>query len=847
MKHLVRILKPPFRTKCEIVGFTNVRPFFTSFLLLIFSFSSFGQRNDASVLQLADSLAQLSAKRPLESVYIQSSKEVYEKGEDLWFAGTVLNRKALNPSLASRTLYVELREEANDLVVSKEMFVLGNGFASGHFFLPDSLQPGTYWLVAFTDHSTAPGKLSKSVRKILIKDRITPYVFIKTSFDQTSFAEGEVVAGNVELTSSGGNEIANLKTVLRFEYQGKLLERIRGKTDLNGKFKFQTQLASFPPGTTLTVRVKNESVQEIYSTGVPLKKNEDISVAFMPEGGKIISGMTNHVAFKAAFPDGQPAKIKKAILLADDVAVDTFQSQHAGMGRFSFFANGQKEYRVEVIDPAVPASFQLPEFNPTGVQLHLIEKSQDQLVFGIMQSYDQNPDSVHLVVKQRGNVFWGASALLDNNGVFFYVPTRELPQGIIEVTLYNAKRTTLAERLVFVHLDRLLDISVEVNKPQFGAKEKVDLKLKVTDPSGSPVQGGFTLSVVDEIYKGPFAEKNICSHFLLSEELKGSLFEPAYYFNKDNPRADEYLDLLMLTQGWRTYEWHFGHLIDLKSIGKFRQLGSITGQIDLKSLSKYSKKRTQLEVQIISQYGAAMVYPDANGKFVIPEEILIGSSGSMIAVKVLDDDKATITFKNSFDRNPSDRSVSNLVYADKQATLSAKNWSGQAKAIDDIVELEGVEVTASRVTYGKNWGNPYGLYVPTNKDYVCKYNILNCRNHPTGGTKPIPGRAYTIGVGRTVVYKADEMDERKEINFIKGHCQIPKFYQPNYEGNPDEKYVPDFRNTLIWEPNLVTDENGEAEISFFTSDIRSIFYCSIEGMGANGQFGRQYVTLKVLD
>lgn len=825
----------------------TMRPFFTTLLVLIILTPIFSQQNEALAIQLADSLSQLSTKRPLESVYIQTSKEVYEKGEDLWFAGTVLNRKSLKPSLASNTLYVELREETNDLPVLKEMFVLRHGFASGHFFLSDTLQPGTYWLVAFTDQSSGGGQPTKSVRKFLIKDRITPYVFIKTAFDQTSFAEGEAIKGKVELTSSNGNEIAELRTVLRFESEGKLLERIRGKTDINGTLQFQTKLASFPPRTSLTVRVRNESVVELHTTNIPLKKNEDIDLAFMPEGGKIISGMTNHVAFKATFPDGQPAKIKRAILLADDVEVASITSQHAGMGRFSFFANGQKNYRVEVRDPVIPTPFELPQFSEAGVQLHLIEKGKDQLVFGVMKSHVLDPDSVHLVVKQRGNVFWGASALLDDNGVFFYVPNQELPQGIIEVTLYNNQRATLAERLVFVHLDQLLDISIEANQPQFGAKEKVDLKLKVTDPSGDPIQGGFTLTVVDEIYKGPFAEKNICSHFLLSEELKGNLFEPAYYFNKDNPRTDEYLNLLMMTQGWRSYEWHFGRLIDLKSVGRYRKLGSITGQIDLKTLSKESKRKKQLEVQVISKFGAAMVYPDALGKFIIPEEILTNSSGSMIAVKVFDDERAAITFSNSFDKNQSDRSVTNLIYVDKRIALSSKNWNGQAKAIDDIVELEGVEVTANRVSYGKNWGNPYGAYVPTNKDYVCKYNILNCRNHPTGGTKPIPGRAYTIGVGRTVVYKPYENDDRKKINFIKGHYQLPEFYQPNYEGNPDEKYIPDFRNTLIWEPNLITDKNGEAEISFFTSDIRSIFYCSVEGMGANGQFGRQYVTLKVLD
>lgn len=58
-------------------------------------------------------------------------------------------------------------------------------------------------------------------------------------------------------------------------------------------------------------------------------------------------------------------------------------------------------------------------------------------------------------------------------------------------------------------------------------------------------------------------------------------------------------------------------------------------------------------------------------------------------------------------------------------------------------------------------------------------------------------------------------------------------YIPGYTHHPDEFItvdedelslgLDDNRNTLLWLPCSITDDNGELEFEFFTSDIRSSF------------------------
>lgn len=72
-------------------------------------------------------------------------------------------------------------------------------------------------------------------------------------------------------------------------------------------------------------------------------------------------------------------------------------------------------------------------------------------------------------------------------------------------------------------------------------------------------------------------------------------------------------------------------------------------------------------------------------------------------------------------------------------------------------------------------------------------------------------------------------------------CPVFEFYRPRYSvknSNP----VP-ARPTIHWEPNLVTDHNGNATVSFYAADKPSTYTINIEGTNMQGGFG--YKTGKI--
>jgi len=77
--------------------------------------------------------------------------------------------------------------------------------------------------------------------------------------------------------------------------------------------------------------------------------------------------------------------------------------------------------------------------------------------------------------------------------------------------------------------------TIEINLPD---SIPANLSLSVTDAELDPILSG----------------NNIMSDLLLAGAIRGYVHDPAYYFSGD-PEASAQLDLVMLTHGWRRYNW----------------------------------------------------------------------------------------------------------------------------------------------------------------------------------------------------------------------------------------------------------------------------------------------------
>jgi hypothetical protein len=86
--------------------------------------------------------------------------------------------------------------------------------------------------------------------------------------------------------------------------------------------------------------------------------------------------------------------------------------------------------------------------------------------------------------------------------------------------------------------------------------------------------------------------------------------------------------------------------------------------------------------------------------------------------------------------------------------------------------------------------------------------------------------------------KGGEMNDIfiKPVQSWQGFTTAKEFFEPKYALKQD-KSTPDYRSTIYWNPNIKTDANGKASISFYNSDIAKKFQVVIEGIDEKGTFG----------
>lgn len=128
-----------------------------------------------------------------------------------------------------------------------------------------------------------------------------------------------------------------------------------------------------------------------------------------------------------------------------------------------------------------------------------------------------------------------------------------IASGVLHFVLLSSAGNILCERLAFVKNDDQACLLLRPDKGTYGWREKVNLSVALQDVSGNPLTGSFSVSVTDTKDLLPDSTYTIYTSLLLTSELKGYIEEPGWYFYSDEPFRREGLDLLMLTQGWRSY------------------------------------------------------------------------------------------------------------------------------------------------------------------------------------------------------------------------------------------------------------------------------------------------------
>ncbi|MGZ3854371.1 MAG: hypothetical protein ACXVBX_16365, partial [Flavisolibacter sp.] len=333
-----------------------------------------------------------------------------------------------------------------------------------------------------------------------------------------------------------------------------------GQFDLPGDYK-----SDFVHVRAYTRWMLNFDTAFVYSKDIRILPQDQIfrktpvainpSLQFFPEGGDMVTGVKNTVAFKANDQFGRPVKIKGKLLDNKGSLIQSFSSIHDGMGSFSFIPHEGTSYVARWTDEKNNEhTSELPSAKSSGITMNItMEPGKRIITINASDHIDGALKQLHMVgTMSQSLVFKNDVSLAENTSAKRIIPTGGLTSGILTITLFDANWNAVAERIMFVN-NHEYSFQTEMEVQRWGLGKRKRNEIEITLPDS--LQGAnLSIAVTDAAIDRDTTD-NIISHFLLSSEIKGKVYNPSYYFSNNSDSVAQNLDLVMLTNGWRRFKW----------------------------------------------------------------------------------------------------------------------------------------------------------------------------------------------------------------------------------------------------------------------------------------------------
>jgi len=352
---------------------------------------------------------------------------------------------------------------------------------------------------------------------------------------------------------------------------------------------------------------------------------------FFPEGGDLVNNITANIAFKATDQNGLPAEAYGEIFDETNTLIDSIKTYHDGMGLFILRPETNRRYYAIVHFPdRSERQIPLPPANQSGIGIRIIEQKPEALHIEVIY-HEARPGqykNVLLAASQQSGKVATFPLQLSRGINIFNFNIKGFVTGILRLTFLDANNLPLAERVVFVHNSDNLELHLQKDTISFDPKAKSALTFQLNGIDSKINQANLSVSVTDADDVLDDHTANIYSSLLLTSEVKGHIYNPCYYFTSNDDSVREALDLVMLTNGWRHFEWT--KIINGDSVAlKYPAEDSlfIAGQI---IGYKPNEKREHVFKIIIHQQDSirfiGFVAPDLTGRFILKDYAVPGLS-----------------------------------------------------------------------------------------------------------------------------------------------------------------------------------------------------------------------------
>ncbi len=283
----------------------------------------------------------------------------------------------------------------------------------------------------------------------------------------------------------------------------------------------------------------------------------DYDIRFFPESGHFLADATNVLGIKATDSTGKGIKISGEIVIQNSQKIISFSTNNFGMGDLILPNATSQAYIAKVMLPnGISRYIQLPQTELQGVIIHVNIYQPGEVWFKITtnKTTRQLNKSYTLMIHANGKMYNTFRLnFAKGTSLQFSVKNKELGHGILYATLFDENLTPIAERVFYN------PVTVARGKLAFNAKhiinDTVELKVNTADSLIKTKLTKLSISVLPEKTVLNHFDKNLLVESILRPVLKGNIENPNWYFEKKDIEHLVAMNDLLLTQGWRKYDW----------------------------------------------------------------------------------------------------------------------------------------------------------------------------------------------------------------------------------------------------------------------------------------------------
>lgn len=288
------------------------------------------------------------------------------------------------------------------------------------------------------------------------------------------------------------------------------------------------------------------------------KVNDSVhyEVKFFPEGGDLVNGLQSEVGFHVVNQYGEGVNSIGEIINRQNDTILHFHPYKFGIGHFYLTPDKSQQYKAIVKIKGGPTLYvPLPDIEKNGLVMHVQDLPDNRL--RVVVSSTMNEDKFcYLIVRTRESIKTAEVLFFKNRQATFTLDKNKLGEGISQFTIFNNMEQPVCERLYFIPPLKRLAIHAETNQPSYSPRNKTILQLHTNNETNIPIEANMSVSVYKLDSLQTADQSNILSYIWLKSELRGYIESPGYYFQNSNDSINQAADNLMLTQGWRRFNWH---------------------------------------------------------------------------------------------------------------------------------------------------------------------------------------------------------------------------------------------------------------------------------------------------